>query len=108
VGGVDTKGLLEDAEGRVAGDVEGEQARRADAAMVAEPDKEGGEREVPGQLVEKGLVEGGEALIAGEAVGGGYLQRPRQARRAAEKLLVEVVADPPDPGRLAAPGRPRP
>ena len=59
VGGVDPEALLEDAEGRVAGDVEGEEAGGSDLAVVAEPDEEAGEAEVPDQLVEEGRLEGG-------------------------------------------------
>ena len=44
-------------------------------------------------------MESGEGLIAGGAVSGGDLERPGKVRRAAEELLVEVIADPPD--RLA-------
>jgi hypothetical protein len=69
VGGVHTQRLLEDAKGRVAGDIEGEETRWANAAMVAEPDEEGGEREIPDQLIEEGRVEGGEGLIARRAMG---------------------------------------
>lgn len=68
VSGVDPEGLLEDAEGRVAGYVEGEEARWADAPMAAEPDEEGSKYQIPDQLIEKGRVEGGEALIAGRPV----------------------------------------
>ena len=70
MGRIDPQRLLEDPKGRVAGDVEGEEARRADPAVVAEPDQEGGERQVPDQLVEEGRVEGGEGLIARGPVGG--------------------------------------
>ncbi len=96
LGRVDPQGLLEDAERRIAGHVEREEARRADPPVVAEPDEEGGERQVPDQLVEERRVEGGERLVARWPMGGRYLQRPGQAARAPEELLVEVVADPPD------------
>ena len=58
--------------------------------MVAEPDEEGGEREVPDQLVEKGRVEGGEALIAGGPVGRRDLQRPGLEH----PLTVRKLAEP--------------
>lgn len=54
--GVNAQGLLEDAEDRVAGHVEGKQPRWTDAAMIAEPDQEPGQAEVPNQLVEEGRV----------------------------------------------------
>jgi hypothetical protein len=74
-------------------------SRTSRAYLVAEPHQEGGERQVPGQLVEEGRLEGGEALIAHGPVGGRDLQDPGQVGRPAEELLVEVVADPPN--RLA-------
>jgi len=70
VGGVDPQALLEDAEGRVAGDVEGEEAGRLDLAVVAEPDQEGGQRQVPDDLVEEGRLEGGVVDVADRAVFG--------------------------------------
>src|SRR5262249_5494570 len=96
VGGVDAEALLEDAEGRVAGDVEGEEAGGADLAVMAEPDEEGGQGQVPDDLVEEGRLEGGEVEGAGGAVFGCDLEAPGEVGGAAEQLLVEVVADPPD------------
>src|SRR6185312_11211115 len=96
VGGVDPQALLEDPEGRVAGDVKGEEAGRADPAVVAEPDQEGGQGEVPDDLVEEGRLEGGVVEVALGAVRGGDLEAPGKVGRAAEELLVEVVADPAD------------
>jgi hypothetical protein len=96
VGWVDPDRLLEDAEGRVAGDVEGEEAGRADASVMPEPDEEGRQRKVPDQLVQESRVEGGERRVSGRSVGRRDLQRPRQVGRATEQLLVEVVADPAD------------
>src|SRR5919197_1105328 len=72
--------------------------RAASLAAAAEPDQRGGESEVEDELVEECGVKGGVALVAVRAEGGVDAQRPRQARRAAEQLLVEVVAD--EAGRL--------
>jgi hypothetical protein len=54
---VDAQQLLEDAERRVPGDVEGEEPGRADLAVAAKPDECSGERQVPEQLVEERRVE---------------------------------------------------
>ena len=59
VGRVDAQQLLADPSERVAGDVEREQARRADRPAAAELDEREGEQEVPDDLVEEGRVEGG-------------------------------------------------
>src|SRR3954469_24932717 len=64
--------------------------------MMAEPDEEGGEREVPDDLVEERGMERGVVLVPGGAVLGVDLEAPWQRGRAAEELLVEPVADPPD------------
>src|SRR5512133_3970279 len=47
LGRIDAQQLLEDPEGRIAGDVEREEPGRADGAPTAQPHQEGGEREVP-------------------------------------------------------------
>src|ERR1700744_4053325 len=87
---------LEEEDGRVAGDVEGEESGRADLAVVAEPDQEGGQGEVPDDLVEEGRLEGGVVEVALGTVFRRDPQRPGEVRGAAEELLVEVVADPAD------------
>jgi hypothetical protein len=96
VSGIDPQELLADATQGVAGDVEGEQPRCTNAAVLSEPHQDACEAEVPDQLIEEGRVEGGKLLIPGRAVSRVDLERPRQVRRAAKELLVEVVADPPD------------
>jgi hypothetical protein len=96
VRGVDPQLLLEDAKARIARDVKGEQARRADLPSTAEPDKRARERKVEDQLVEERRVERCVPLVAVGPVGRIDPQGPRQGRRAAEELLIEVVADPPD------------
>src|SRR6185312_2801457 len=57
VGVVDALGLLEDPKARIAGHVEREQARRPDLAPRPQPHQEGGERQVPDELVEEGRLE---------------------------------------------------
>lgn len=69
MGGIDPQRLLEDAECRVSGDVEREEARRTDAPMVPEPDEKSRQAEVPDQL-EEGRQEGREGRVAGRPVGG--------------------------------------
>ena len=68
VGGVNPKQLLTDSHEGVAGDVEGEEARGPDPAVMAEPHQRTGERQVPDQLIEEGRVEGRELLVARRAV----------------------------------------
>lgn len=70
MGGVDSERLLEDAKAGIADDVKGEEAGRADAAVVPEPNEEGRQRQVPDQLIEKGGLERGEGLIARGPVSG--------------------------------------
>src|SRR5262249_34708360 len=99
--GVDAQRFLEDPVGGVAEHVQREQARRLDLAVVAEPDQHAGPGEVEDQLVQEHRLEGAEVQVlvrdaAGHAVLVGDLQAPRQRRRAAEELLVEVVTDPAD------------
>jgi hypothetical protein len=97
VGGrVDAEQLVDDAEAPVAGDLQREQARRADAAAAVEPDQRGGEREVPQQLIEERRMEGRIGELAVGPVVAVDLERPRQVRGPPEQLLVEVVADPSD------------
>ncbi|HEX3563306.1 MAG TPA: hypothetical protein VHU24_10750 [Solirubrobacterales bacterium] len=94
--GVDAQKLLPDPGERVPGDVEGKQAGRSDPAVMAKPDQRPRKPEIPDQLIEEGRMEGGELLVARRTVGRVYLKAPRQACRAAEELLVEVVPDPTD------------
>jgi hypothetical protein len=94
--GIHAQQLFEDAKAGVAGDVQGEQPGGADAAPVPEPHEHGREAEVPDQLVEERGVEGCVVRIALGPVGGVDLESPWEARRAAEQLLVEVVADAAD------------
>src|SRR5206468_5843587 len=93
VGRVDPQRLLEDPEGRISGHVQGEEARRADLPPLAEPDQRSCEREVPDDLVEEGRLERRVLEVPGRTVDRVDLQAPRKARRPAEQLLVEVVAD---------------
>src|SRR5262249_39914577 len=99
VRGVDSQQLLPNASERVARDIKSEESGRTNAAMMAQPNQCPGQAEVPDQLVEEGRLEGGELLVAGRPVVRIDVEAPRQARRRAEELLVEVVADPAD--RLA-------
>src|SRR5262249_61346772 len=69
VRGVDSQQLLPNASERVASDIEGKEPRRANAAMVAQPDQCPGQTEVPDELVEEGRLGGGELLGAGRAGG---------------------------------------
>src|SRR6516164_7563070 len=64
--------------------------------MVAEPYQAAREREVEDQLVQERGLERGEAEVTGRPGAWRDVQPPRQARRPAEQLLVEVVADTPD------------
>ncbi len=96
LGRVDAQQLLEDPEGRVAGDVEREEPGRADGAPSSQPDQEGRQGQVPDDLVEEGGVEGGAVEVARGAVVAVDLEAPRQRRRAPVELLVEVVADAAD------------
>jgi hypothetical protein len=96
VSGIDAQELLADPPQRVAGDVEREQSRRADAAAMAEPHERRRQPQIPGELVEERRVKGGELLVAGWSVRRRDLKRPREIRRTAEELLVEVVADSSD------------
>ena len=75
LGRVDAQELLEDAKGRVAGDVEGEQppGGSGDGARARRAPRPG---EVPDQLVEEGRLEGGILLIARRTVGRIDLKRP--------------------------------
>src|SRR5699024_9201196 len=61
--------------------------------------------DVPDQLVQEGRMEGGELFVTGRSVGRVDRQRPRQVGGAAEELLVEPVAEPPDPLRQDDSGR---
>src|SRR5690242_8928554 len=96
VGRIDAEEFLEDPKPRVAGHVKREQPRGPDPPMVAEPDEEAGEAEVPDQLVEESRLEGAEGHVTGRPVRGRDLESPGQARRPAEEFLVEVVADSAD------------
>jgi len=96
VGRIDAQQLLEDPERRVSGHVEREQAWSAHRAALTQPDQRAGQGQVPEQLVEKRRLEREVAEIPGRAVRRIDLQTPRQLRRPAEELLVEVVADPTD------------
>jgi hypothetical protein len=51
LGGVNAQRFLEDPECRVPGDVQGEQPRRPDGAVMAQPDQGGGQRQVEDQLI---------------------------------------------------------
>jgi hypothetical protein len=64
--------------------------------MVAEPHERAGQAEIPDELVEEGRLEGCVLLVTRRPVRSVDLKRPREARRAAEELLVEVIADAPD------------
>src|SRR6185437_2900528 len=64
--------------------------------VVAEPDKHGGEQQVPDDLVKERGLERAELRVAKWPVLERYDQAPRQGCRASEQLLVEVVADPAD------------
>jgi hypothetical protein len=103
--GIDSQEFFPDTSERVPGDVEGEESRRADPAVMSEPDQRSGESEVPDQLVGEGRLEGGELLIARRAMRWRDLKAPWQVRRPAEELLVEVVADAADRLRHQEPGR---
>jgi len=96
VGGVNPQKLLEDPEARVAGDIQREQARRANSPTAPERDQRRRQRQVEDELVEEGGMEGAVTLVARRPVGRVDLEPPRQRRRPAEQLLVEVVADPSD------------
>ncbi len=106
-GGVHAQRLLEDPERRITGYVQGEQAGREDPPVVPEPDQRQGQRHVPDQFVQERRLEVGEGRVAGRPVGERDLQAPGQAGRAAEQLLVEVVADPADALRDEQGGRHR-
>src|SRR5262245_34466603 len=101
VRGVDAQLLLEDAAERVPGDVEGEQARRADADQPLDEQQHPDADEVVDELVQEDRVEvlraaGCEIEEVDRAVLGVDVEPPRQARRLAEELLVPPVAPPPD------------
>ena len=72
--GIDPDRLLEDPERRVPGHVQGEQAPRADPPVVAQPDQQGGEGQVPDDLVQERRLEGPVAEVPGRPVGRGDLQ----------------------------------
>src|SRR6266581_300866 len=93
LGRVDPQRFLVDPERRVAGDVQSEQAGRPDSGVMADPDQQRGQRQVPDQLVQEGGLEGRVARVA---VRMGDDQGPRKGRGLAVELLVEVVADPAD------------
>ena len=72
MGGVGAQELLDDAETRVAGDVQREQPGRPDRAAMAEPDQGAGKREVPDQLVQERRVKRGDVFVAAGTVRGIY------------------------------------
>ena len=74
-GGVDAQGFLEDAEARVAGDVEGEKPPARGCCRIGRATQETGEREVPDHLVEEGRLEGRVLLVA--PGGCGSISRPQ-------------------------------
>src|SRR5436190_16865671 len=102
---IDTQRLLEDAEARVPGDVEREESWRPDAPRATEQHQEASKAQVPDDLVEKGRVERRVGGVGRRTVGEVDVERPWQVRRAAEKLLVEIVADSPDRLRDEQAGR---
>src|SRR6185312_3492028 len=65
LGRVDPERLLEDAERRVSRDVQGEQARRLDAAVMAEPDQQRRPGQVENQLIQERRVKRAELRVPG-------------------------------------------
>ena len=64
--------------------------------VAPEPHERAGEQQVPDQLIQESWA-GRSCTGCSRADGArGDLETPRQRRRPAEQLLVEVVADPPD------------
>ena len=96
LGRVHPQRLLEDAERRVTRHVEREQARGLDAAVVAQPDQDGGPEQVEDELIEESRVEGLVLLVAAGPEEVRDVQGPGQRGGAAEEFLVEVVAHPAD------------
>jgi len=68
VGGIDSQGLLEDAKGRVAGDIESEETRRSDSVVVAEQMRNVASNRFPDQLIEEGGWKVAKARVSSWAV----------------------------------------
>src|SRR4029453_16730616 len=96
---VDPQQLLEEAPERVQGDVEREERRRLDPEPPVDEQQDPDHSQVVEQLVEEGRMKRLVLPVAGAPMLRVDLEPPRGVGRLPIQLLVEPVADAPDPLR---------